>query len=360
MSRSILTNLLSLLLFIFILPLSPAEAEDVSRLELRLEKAFTRFPEADSNGDGKLTIEEFEAYRTAMRDGRKASGSGQVPPSPIKRYTQAELESRYEPKEFKDVQYRWLAPAVEGGRKYPLILSLHGAGGKGTDNKRNLKIWNGVITEPGFQEKNPCFIVAPQSNGPWRVAGSAPDVDESTLQSYPDIWQQLVKRGRGWLDKAPDGNLATVFELLDEVAQKFPIDTDRVYVLGHSMGGFGSFEAVAMQPDRFAAAIPSAGGLLPWHDVSRFSHVPIWAFHGDVDKTVPYELSQVVFDQVKEGGGVMKLTRLGEVAHNANAYAFVYSGDEMSETFETYVAIDRCDPTTDVWEWLFQQKRKMQ
>lgn len=358
MSRSILTELFSLLLCIFILPLSPAEAEDVSRLELRLNKALTRFPDADSNGDGKLTIEEFEAYRATMRKERKPPVSSQVPPSPMKRYTQAELESRYESREFQGVRYRWFAPVVEEGRKYPMILSLHGAGGKGTDNRRNLKVWNGVITESGFQEKYPCFIVAPQSDGPWRVAGSAPDVDESVLQTYPETWRQLVKRGRGWLDDAPNGNLGTVFELLDHLAAGFPIDSDRVYVLGHSMGGFGSFEAVAMAPDRFAAAIPSAGGLLPWHDVARFSHVPIWAFHGDADGTVPFDLSQIVFDQMKEAGGVMKLTRLGEVAHNANAYAFVFTGDDMSETFETFAASDACDPTSDVWEWLFRQERE--
>ena len=66
----------------------------------------------------------------------------------------------------------------------------------------------------------------------------------------------------------------------------------------------------SVAPDRFAAAIPSAGGLGPWYDVRRIADVPIWTFHDDAERG-----------------------------------------------FVTHYASDRCDKTADVWEWLFAQKR---
>ncbi|MEM0969305.1 MAG: alpha/beta fold hydrolase, partial [Verrucomicrobiota bacterium] len=282
---------------------------------------------------------------------------GNAPASPITRYTESQLTERFEAKTFQDIHYRFFEPDNPDGEKLPLLLSLHGAGGKGTDNVKNLKIWNGVITEPEFQAKHPCYIVVPQSVGPWRVAGSEPNVTDDMIETFPEIWQRIISGRKAWLEANPKGNLQTVFALLDSLGQDLPVDLDRVYVLGHSMGGFGSFEAIAQAPNRFAAAIPSAGGLAAWHDPQTFAHVPIWAFHGDQDTTVPFALSQLVFDQLALAEGNMKLTRLGGVRHGAAIYAFVYSGDAMHETFHTSATHAECDLTEDVWTWLFRQSR---
>lgn len=154
------------------------------------------------------------------------------------------------------------------------------------------------------------------------------------------------------------GVLHKVFELLDALQKEFPIDPDRVYVLGHSMGGFGAFECLAIQPNRFAAAVASAGGLSPWHDPAKFTHVPIWAFHGERDTTVPIGLSRTVFERMKRSNGNMKFTPLAGVGHGASVFAFSYTGDRPGDGFKTQYSSSRCDRTPSVWDWLFRQRRK--
>ncbi|MEM7698030.1 MAG: prolyl oligopeptidase family serine peptidase [Verrucomicrobiota bacterium] len=326
-----------------------------SAIDARLEKLLVKFPESDLNGDGQLTTEEFKAYRASVSspsEAEKRTRSGDT------RITGAELVDRFEAEEYLGVPYRFFQPTSkesESDQLFPLILSLHGAGGKGSDNVRNLKHWNAIVTEPDFQAEYPCYVVVPQSTGPWRTNEPVPDFEASKL---PPIWQTLLSSRRSWLEEAPGGTLHLVFDLLDEIAESHPVDQNRVYVLGHSMGGFGSFEAVALAPDRFAAAIPSAGGLLPWHRVESFKHVPIWAFHGVDDGTVPYRLSELVLEQMEGVGGNYKLTRLEGVGHGAATYAFIWEGDDEDQGFTTFSASDQVDPTESVWDWLFAQRRQ--
>ncbi len=323
----------------------------------RLKRFLEKFPKSDLNGDGTLTLKEAQEFRAKMR--RAQPKKPDRPAQTGERLSADELAQRFEACETQDgLLYRLFTPKIEANARYPLILSLHGAGGKGNDNLKSLKPWNGLISEPEFQAKHPCFIVVPQSPGPWRVQGSEPDITPEDIAGYPEIWREVAKIRAGmFLNKATDGKLGPVFALLDKLAGEMPIDVDRVYVLGHSMGGFGSFECLAAEPNRFAAAIPSAGGLSPWHDPVIFKHVPIWAFHGDQDRTVLYGLSLNVFERLREAGGAMKLTKLGGVGHGASGYAFSYTGDAVQEGFETLYTGENCDRTEDVWEWLFARKR---
>ena len=74
----------------------------------------------------------------------------------------------YAPGEFKGVQYRLMKPIdFDPGKTYPLILSLHGGSGRGTQNIRNLLIWNEYLADEDLRRKHPAFVLAPQSNGRW-------------------------------------------------------------------------------------------------------------------------------------------------------------------------------------------------
>jgi predicted peptidase len=103
---------------------------------------------------------------------------------------------------------------------------------------------------------------------------SIPEMTVERLAEFPPVWRAWAEQRVGFVRDDSACVLHKVFALLDQLGEEFPIDADRVYVLGHSMGGFGTFEALAEQPERFAAAIPSAGGMSPWHDVSAFDDVP--------------------------------------------------------------------------------------
>ena len=111
-------------------------------------------------------------------------------------YSTNELAERFEADTFKCVPYRFFQPPAlnrGGSEKYPLILSLHGAGGKGSDNLKSLRTWNGVLSEPSFQKNYPCFVVAPQSRSYWLDSrANSPDVSEAALKTYPACWSKAL------------------------------------------------------------------------------------------------------------------------------------------------------------------------
>jgi predicted peptidase len=268
----------------------------------------------------------------------------------------------YEPGEYRGLKYRLMKPIdFDPAKSYPLIVSLHGGGGRGTDNVRNVRNWNEYMAAESLRRKHPCFVLAPQSDASWNdptsAHGAPPDLTDQDIAALPEAWRSRVRRRPERFGKAPFGNLHLVLDLIDnKLSKEFKIDADRCYCLGHSMGGFGTFTAVYQHPNRFAAAIPTAGGFYPWRDASQIKDVPIWTFHGSADNTIPADFTRVVFRKMQELGGNMKYTELLDVGHGANSIAFKYTGDDPTRGYVTHYASDRPDKTPDVWDWLFRQK----
>ena len=89
----------------------------------------------------------------------------------------------------------------------------------------------------------------------------------------------------------PSEPMALMIELVEKTMREQPVDRDQVLVTGVSMGGYGTWDIVQRHPDWFAAAMPCCGGgdsTLAW----KIREVPIWAFHGDRDTTVPFKRSR--------------------------------------------------------------------
>ena len=79
----------------------------------------------------------------------------------------------------------------------------------------------------------------------------------------------------------------------DEVAKDLRIDDSRVYLIGMSMGGFGTWSLANRMPDRFAAIVPMCGGAdVRWAD--RLSGIPTWILHGTADRDIPISRSEVM------------------------------------------------------------------
>ncbi len=269
----------------------------------------------------------------------------------------ARILELYEPAEYKGMPYRLMKPAgYDPAKSYPLILSLHGAGGKGDDNLNSLKVWTEYLAEDPLRQKHPCFVLVPQMIKGWRISGEQNIPDQATLDALDPSWNKWKARFAKGSKTVSDGALSLSFELIDKLSAEYKIDAKRIYVLGHSMGGFGSWTAIWSEPDRFAAAIPCAGGLPPWYDYARFKNVPIWAFHSADDKVVSVEFSRAIFQVLEKVGGNMKYTELNGVGHGAQDPAFSYQGDEKSG-FKTQRASDRCDSAENVWDWLFGQSK---
>ncbi|MCZ6675582.1 MAG: dienelactone hydrolase family protein [Verrucomicrobia bacterium] len=264
----------------------------------------------------------------------------------------------FEERNFHGMPYRLLLPIDFDPRKtYPLILNLHGRAGIGDDNKSQLRSWSKVFTTKAWRKKFRCIMIAPQSWDSWSAFNEMnPELSEEDISQLSPAWQERFKAGRYSSDEVSTGSLTMAFLLVDQIVRDYKADPKRIYVLGHSMGGFGTWNAIWADPGRFAAAIPSAGGLLPWKNRSRFLNVPIWAFHGTDDPTVSFTYTQEIFDALKSVKGNMKFTALGGVKHNASTYGFVYEGDDEEKGFITHTSSKRCDKTPNVWDWLFKQK----
>lgn len=263
----------------------------------------------------------------------------------------------YEPAEYKGMPYRLMKPVdFDPSQTYPLILSLHGAGGKGTDNLNSLKIWTEYLAEDGLRKKHPCFVLVPQMVKNWRISGEQHVPTQAELDALHPSWNKWKERFAKGPKTVNNGTLSLAQELIDKLSAEYKIDADRVYVLGHSMGGFGSWTAIWSEPDRFAAAIPCAGGLPPWYDYARFKDVPVWAFHSADDNIVSVEYTRAIFQALEKCNGNMKYTELNGVGHGAQTPAFSYQGDAAGGG-ATRTASDRCDTTTTVWDWLFSQSR---
>lgn len=228
-------------------------------------------------------------------------------------------QTQYQPLEFNGMPFRVMPPIeIETGKTYPLILSLHGAGGTGTNNNKQLKDWNKQLAVPERRKEFPCYVVAPQAPGLWNA--------------------DHLEKIQGYIKTLPS------------------VDMDRIYIMGHSMGGHGTYIFIQLAPDYFAAAAPSAGSGLrrteEFINPSKIKDIPIWSFHGDSDRVCPIEKDRELFAKLKQLGGVMKLTTWVGGTHAVS--------DKMipgAENGKTQSSSERCNPETDFMTWLFSQSK---
>lgn len=215
--------------------------------------------------------------------------------------------------------YRLLRPAtIEPGRRYPVVLFLHGAGERGTDNVAQLAHLPTWMAEPAMRHRYPCFLIAPQcrSERSWSV------FDWKTSVAEP-------------LAAMPTPDLAAAIAALDAVMAAEPVDMDRVFLTGLSMGGYGSWDLAARRPDSFAAVIPICGGG-DEATADRLAPLPIWCFHGVDDHVVPVERSRTMIAAIEAAGGRAIFSELPGVGH-----------DSWTPTYRNPAVLD----------WLFAQRR---
>lgn len=206
--------------------------------------------------------------------------------------------------------YRKLTPQkIEEGVKYPILLFLHGAGERGNDNILQLTHGAMMFTNPVNSEKYPCFVVFPQcpSDKYWPL--STPPTGFFNGNPFP-----------------PDDEISTPLkltkELLDKLVKEQPIDKNRIYVVGLSMGGMGVFDITCRYPNYFAAAVPICGGI----NISRFdgfkSKTSFRIVHGDADRVVPVSFSREAYLTLKEEEVDVEYIEFPGVNHNSWDPAF--------------------------------------
>jgi predicted peptidase len=215
--------------------------------------------------------------------------------------------------------YRLLVPDDYDPKKsYPLVIFLHGAGERGTNNEAQLVHGVSAFARETGRKSHPCFLIAPQCPPGKRWV----EVD----------WSAKAHK----MPAEPSEPMALLLELLPQLQKRYSIDPKRIYVTGLSMGGFGTWDLLARRPSAFAAAIPICGGG-DESTAARIKDVPVWVFHGDRDGAVKVERSRNMVAALRKAGGKPKYTEYKGVGH-----------DSWTRTYN--------DP--EVLKWLFAQRRE--
>jgi len=185
------------------------------------------------------------------------------------------------------------------------VVFLHGVSASGSDNQRQIKGAGAIGLAPWIdrktQERHPSFVLAPQAapkNSNWVRQWALPVGSKSTKREPLEL----------------------VINLIDSLVESQPIDPNRIYVIGLSMGGFGTWIAISRHPNRFAAAIPVCGG----GDATAIAatRAAVWAFHGDADRVVPVNRSRQMISALKKAGKKPRYSEYVGVGHDAWTRAF--------------------------------------
>lgn len=207
--------------------------------------------------------------------------------------------------------YRLLLPEnYNASKKYPLIFFMHGAGERGNDNERQLTHGGKLFLDAATRKNYPAIVVFPQcpQKSFWsNVAFSIDTAGRRVFGFNPEA--------------APTSAMVLAQALLNKLLGSLPVEKTQVYAIGLSMGGMGTFEIVARNPEMFAAAVPICGGANP-ASVAQMKNTNWWIFHGAKDDVVPPDLSRQMHEALLKVNANVKLTMYPEANHNSWDSAF--------------------------------------
>lgn len=265
---------------------------------------------------------------------------------------------------FKSMDFRLFSPeTITEGQRVPLIVGLHGIGKREAPLSNILLDFHTIAASADFQQRYPCYVLAPHTRKSWFPARiDVPQYSPEDLARLPEFWRKQHREALRQVQNPPPGgfgDLELLLELIDDVVSRHAVDPSRIYVLGFSMGGSGTWQAIAARPRFFAAAVPAAGGrLMPWQWTPQVMSVPIWAFQGTSDRTTVADRHESLFAYARKVGGTMKYTEFVGAGHDIVPNVFTPSGEiRFDGPMQTSTSSGACDPQTNLWKWLFAQKR---
>lgn len=212
------------------------------------------------------------------------------------------------------IHYRLFTPTQKNIEKYPLVIIYHGSGAIGTDNKSQLGILPKLFSSQEIQIKYPAYILAPQF--PTRSSDYVMDTVRNVLQSTPRPC------------------LNSLLHLIDSLKSSWNVDSNRIYVVGFSMGGSTVINSLSARPDLFAAGI-SISGIPQFDKIQELTTIPIWLIHGIDDTENPINSDEQFY---KEKEAKIRFWKLKATTHDN-----VFTTQILGETLP---------------KWLFKQHKK--
>ncbi|MFL5322583.1 MAG: hypothetical protein ACJ790_23180 [Myxococcaceae bacterium] len=192
-------------------------------------------------------------------------------------------------------------------RRYPLVVSLHGSGERGTDNVAQLR--NGLDLFERLRASHPCIVVAPQL---------------PRTETFGGIW---------YGGDTPGQRMAIA--LVRELLTRKSVDSKRLYGVGFSMGAIGLYDMLVRYRGLFTAAVLIAGEL-DLKATEPLVNFPMWSIVGGRDENVPPDSVRAFAQLVMARDGIAKVTEVAEAGHEVWQHAFAHA---------------------PVWDWLFSQVR---
>ncbi len=181
-----------------------------------------------------------------------------------------------------------------------------------------------IVFEPENLPQNPAVIF--QLHGAGERAFGGDDLDKVLIHGFPNVvTDENLKNCILVLPQCPPttfwvAKIESLKAFMDNIVEKYNADTDRIYICGLSMGGYGTWYTAMAYPKFFAAAAPCCGGGMAWN--AGVLKMPIWAFHGLDDKTVdPYHTKEMA-SRLEGKNSDFKCTLYEGVAHNSWSRAF--------------------------------------
>jgi len=206
------------------------------------------------------------------------------------------------------LNYRVLFPENYNNKNsYPLVLFLHGSGERGNDNQKQLVHGSSLFTDSLNRHNFPSIVLFPQcpANQSW-----------VTKENFSDGKLNITDT------KEPTKPLLLAKLLVDFYKKTEAVNTRRIYILGLSLGGMGTFDLICRYPDFFAAAIPICGAVNN-ERLKRVRKMPIRIYNGDIDTSVSPDYSRNAFIELKaEGSQSVEHIEYQGVGHDSWTPAF--------------------------------------
>ena len=200
-------------------------------------------------------------------------------------------------------------PGFDPHKKYPLVLFLHGRGEAGKDNERQLTHRSKLFLDS--ISKYPAIVVFPQCPVDSYWANVKISADESGKRHF-----NFQKGGK------PTKAMSLLKKFFDSSMRKKFIVDNRIYVMGLSMGGMGTYELLRRRPNKVAAAVAICGGDNVKNVPKYANKVDLWIIHGERDDVVPPTFSKNIVTKLHDLGSNIKSNFYKEANHNSWDRAF--------------------------------------
>lgn len=216
-------------------------------------------------------------------------------------------------KENIQIPYRLLTPKNNSNKqKYPLVITFHNSTRIGNDNENQLEPFAKIWLRPEIYNKYQCYVIAPQFSK--RSSNYEKNIDGI----------QIAK---------PSKDVFALLELIQNVEKEYPnIDTNRIYLIGYSMGGSTAQNLLNIEPNKFAATV-SVAAVPDFSNLKKLNKKNIWLIHGEKDDENPYIGSLELFNQLHSNKNLI-FTTLSNLNHNNIVIPFLITEEIPKWLFE--------------------------